>query len=622
MTGYLAFAAGAVWVLALALCLVGADVSSRVSARTVARPIRGEQRPALVNLAVTRCRLDGAAYAATILDLSARGFIETTQREPGRLWCTVTRAPGPASGLTRFESVVLTTAIGMAGARGAPFEALAESCTADVRGSWDPFEEAVREEGRSAGVTGRRLPGQARALLYAGSAGVGALTFAALRPHSHELATPIAVAVVVFGVLCGVAMAVGRQDRLTRAGAALAAAVRRTTLTAPSAGANPGTDPTAWPDDGRDLGSLAQAVAAGAPLPLAGALPGTLTGVRPGGRRHAAGQKQKHGAPKAAWSSLGGEWRLVQIGRAGPSLWFRVWVSFAVAGWLGVMAYPFSLVGGSAGTLVPAGLLVAAIVTVAGGVRALTRALALPRRQSFRAQVIARWAEDRSSDDDTTRAASVALDDGQRCWTFELDREMFDTLALGDEVNVTVAPRSARLLTIDPDLDPDTAGSHGADPRPADVLDAPAGPVLGGPSTPVLGAQPGAADEEGQLPSGVLLRPDEAAGVLGGGPVQVTKLGIRKGTLVMYRANRITLSVAVAGALPGGSLPPRRGGQRLPGIGDEAWLTSQGQTVVARVGGNYLKIRLSGRRAPAGCEQLPGIAATVAARLADQPGVP
>jgi hypothetical protein len=155
------------------------------------------------------------------------------------------------------------------------------------------------------------------------------------------------------------------------------------------------------------------------------------------------------------------------------------------------------------------------------------------------------------------------------------------------------------------------------------VVDGPSGPVLGGPSTPVLGGQPGAADEEAeqaQLPSGVLLRPDEAASVLGGGPVRITKLGIRKGTMVMYRANRITLSVAVAGALPGGSLPPRRGGQRLPGIGDEAWLISQGQTVVARVGGTFLKIRLSGRRAPAGCEQLPGIAATVAARLADQPG--
>jgi hypothetical protein len=602
MTGYLALAAGAVWFLALAVYLVAADASSRLSARTAAKPVLEEQRPALVNLAATRCRLDSAAYAATILDLSARGFIETTQREPGRLWCTVTRAPGPASGLTAYESVVLTTAIGMTGARGAPFEALAESCTADVRGSWDPFEEAVREEGRSSGLTGGRLPGQARALLYAGAAGAGALAYAALRPHSHGLAAPVAVAVVVFGVLAGVAMGLANQDRLTRAGAALAAAARRPIPPAPLTGPDPGSDPAARPGGGLELGRLAQAVAAGAPIPLAGALPGVQTGVRPGGWRHAAGQRRRHGAPRAAWSSLGGGWRLVQIGPTGSSLWVRVWGSFAVAGWFAVMSYPFSLIGGRVGTLIPAGLLLAAILSAAGGVRALTRALGLPRQQSFRAQVIARWAQDRGRGDDTVRVCCVALDDGQHCWTFELERAVFGTLALGDEVNVTVAPRSARLLSLE--LDPATAGTPGADPRPA-----------GPPARPPGPAEEAEEAEESGLPVGVLLWPGEAAGLLGGGPVRVTKLGIRKGTMVMYRANRVTLSVAVTGALPGGTLPPRRGGQRLPGIGDEAWLTSEGQAVVARVGESFLKIRLSGRHAPAGREQLPGIAATVAARM-------
>ncbi len=42
---------------------------------------------ALVNLVVTGGRLDGAAYAATILDLAARGQLDITEPAPGRLEC-------------------------------------------------------------------------------------------------------------------------------------------------------------------------------------------------------------------------------------------------------------------------------------------------------------------------------------------------------------------------------------------------------------------------------------------------------------------------------------------------------------------------------------------------------
>src|ERR1700730_6315140 len=45
------------------------------------------ERPALVNVVATRCRPDGAAYSATILDLAARGHLVLTEPQPGHLAC-------------------------------------------------------------------------------------------------------------------------------------------------------------------------------------------------------------------------------------------------------------------------------------------------------------------------------------------------------------------------------------------------------------------------------------------------------------------------------------------------------------------------------------------------------
>ncbi len=63
------------------------------------------------------------------------------------------------------------------------------------------------------------------------------------------------------------------------------------------------------------LHMLAVAVAAHAPVPLAGAEPGRQSGVRLGGRRDVSPPGRR-----AAWSSMSGEWRLVPIRSPGIPL--------------------------------------------------------------------------------------------------------------------------------------------------------------------------------------------------------------------------------------------------------------------------------------------------------------
>ena len=80
----LAIAAAAAWLLVFGWCAV---VTSRPPCAQAPRiPGQGlapERSPALVNLAVTRCRLNGAAYPATILDLAASGYLAITERGTG-----------------------------------------------------------------------------------------------------------------------------------------------------------------------------------------------------------------------------------------------------------------------------------------------------------------------------------------------------------------------------------------------------------------------------------------------------------------------------------------------------------------------------------------------------------
>jgi hypothetical protein len=686
----LAIAAGAAWLVVFGWCSVLTSRPALRAGTAVPGPSLSPVRPALVNLSVTRCRLNGAAYPATILDLAAGGYLTISERAPGQLWCGVPASSPPGTGLAGSERLVLAGARVMASGGGAPFEALAESCASDVRGRWDPFERAVRAEGRRAGITRPRLSAAARLLLYAGAGVVGAAAFAAVYGRAHSgLWVPTAAAFLVFAVLAYWARSLGRRDRLTAQGEALGAWAARAGGEMAAAGEIAAAGDMEAPDStpgqasapaSAGLGRLALAVAAGAPVQVPGVGPALAAGVRPGRGRTGArtgnsGQVTGTRRPSMAWSSFGGHWRLVRIRpasstRVHPAFWL------VLAVWLALMAYASSLLLGPVGLLIPAGLAVAAAAAAVGGARGLAARRARPAEASFQAQVIARWVE-HTGTNDNNYISCVAVDDGERSWSFDVSGEAFAQLALGDTVAVRASPRSGKLLGLTPDQDraggatllghdqeggatlPRQAGVAAVDAGPpaAPAESLPAATTAGEPiaatgqpgvvgSEPrAVGSEPGevgseprapsgaatAGDGAGALPSGArlarrdggagapppgaLLSADEVSAAVGR-PVRGTSFTPGAASVV-YRGEGITVLVTVADGFLGGlAALARRRGQPLAGVGDEAWLLNHGRTAVLLVGGLTAKVSAGGsatRSLPP--DALARLAATVAERL-------
>lgn len=416
------------------------------------------------------------------------------------------------------------------------------------------------------------------------------------------------------------------------------------------------------PFSSAELTRLAWAVAAGVPVQVPGATPGLMTGVRPGRRRAGArtglsGQFAGTARPAAAWSSFGGKWRMVRIGpppsgRMHPALWL------VLAAWLALMAYVSSLLPGLAGVLLPAALAAGSAATVLVGARGLAAWLARPAETSFQAQVIARWVEHRGANDDDASITCVAVDDGERSWSFDVSGAAFGQLALGDTVAVRASPRSGKLLRLIPGQNglsgrataPGGTGLAARDPttlrqasatRPPGVAAAEAPPGVAATERPpgVAAAEgpPGeaAADEAwpgvaaggrtGAAPRGTLLAAGEVSAAVGR-PVRVTPLTARRASAV-YRGEGVMVIVTVAeGFLGGLTSLARRRGRPLPGAGDEAWLLNRGRTVVLRVGGMTAKLTLGGSAARSLPPQvLAQLATTVGERLARHvasPGTP
>jgi hypothetical protein len=629
-----AIAAAGVWLLVFGWCAVMTSRPRLPGAAAGPGPGLAPDQPALVNLSVTRCRLNGAAYPATILDLAARGYLAITEREPGQLWCGVSASAPADTGLARSGRLVLAGVRALAAGDGAPFEALAESCASDVRGRWDPFARAVQAEGRQAGITRPRLSVAARILLDTGAAGVGALAFAAVhRLPGTGLWAPAATAVLAFVVPACLVHWLGRQERLTAHGSALAAwaerAVAGTVGEMAAAAGTAGTRGTRGAGGAGDAASaagrvaasspaglrqLAWAVAAGAPVPIPGAAPGLASGVRPGRGRAGAGAGifgpfAGPPRPAAAWSSFGGQWRLVRIGpassaRTHPAFWL------VLAAWLALIAYVSSLLPGPAGVLVPAVLAVGAVAAIAGGARGLAAWRARPAETSFQAQVIARWVEHRSANDDDSSITRIALDDGERAWSFNVRGAAFGQLALGDMVTVRASPRSGKLLSLVTGQD-ETQDAAGLGPPglAAGDEDRPAPPAGGG-------DQPGPAAGVGEAePPGALLAAGEVSAVVGR-PVRATALA-RRAASTVYRGEGLTIIVTAAdGDRRGLTSLARRRGRPLPEVGGEAWLLNRGRTAVLRVGELTARVTVGGSAARSlPPDALPRLAATVAERL-------
>ncbi|HEX3388121.1 MAG TPA: hypothetical protein VHT94_03705, partial [Streptosporangiaceae bacterium] len=227
---------------------------------------------------------------------------------------------------------------------------------------------------------------------------------------------------------------------------------------------------------------------------------------------------------------------------------------------------------------------------------------ALPRTATFQGQVIARWHEESDSENASSPVPFIAVDDGQRGWTFT-GGELFSRVALGDLATVTVNPRSRTLLSLTVTGRPRADAATGHEPG------------AGWPAEPALD-EPALDEPEpvDQPPPAPLLTLAEVASVLG--PVlRSTPIPSPGGRGVIYKGNSRTLSVVAArGAVADLNLRFGRRGTPLSGIGDEAWLLSRGRTVIVRQGAQVAKVTVTGRGAP----PLDHLATALAGRLADE----
>jgi hypothetical protein len=295
--------------------------------------------------------------------------------------------------------------------------------------------------------------------------------------------------------------------------------------------------------------------------------------------------------------------------RIGPASATRTHPAFwlVLAAWLALIAYVSTLLPGPAGVLVPAVLAVGSIAAVAGAARGLAAWRARPAETSFPAQVIARWVENRSANDDDPSVTRIALDDGERSWTFDVRDRGLGRLALGDRVTVRASPRTGQLLSLVADRD--GTGSAAVPGAPAPGEDRPPGPDSDA-------DRPGPAPADaGAEPPGALLAAGEVAAAVGR-PVRATGLAPRAASAV-YRGEGLTIIVKAAdGVRRGLTSLARRRGRPLPEVGDEAWLLNRGRTAVLRVGGLTARVTIGGsaaRSVPP--DALPRLAATVAGRL-------
>jgi hypothetical protein len=269
------------------------------------------------------------------------------------------------------------------------------------------------------------------------------------------------------------------------------------------------------------------------------------------------------------------------------------------------LAFGTSLWPGPVGQLLPVLLAAAAAAVTALAVRRLAAWQAKPAETSFQGQVIARWIERQGNNDSDWDVSCIAVDDGERSWSFYVKDAAFAKLALGDAVNVRGAPRSGKLLSLVPlrdSTDPGPAAQ--GQPAPDLMADEPFLRVAPGSSNPLLTA--------------------EEVSAIAGRPVEAT--GFQFGMLgAVYRGADLTVSLTVTrggmGRLSYG--PARRWGRALPGIGDEAWQLAHDRTVVFRVGGYAGKVTVSGSAACGLAPDVPPrLATAVAARLAAWPPWP
>jgi hypothetical protein len=497
-----------------------------------------DEPPALVNFLVNGARPTGAGYPATILELASRGYLTVTDRA-GRPWCSGPRGAVDATRLDPVDAHVLgQVGSRLSGVDGAPFAALAGAQSGVPEQQWwQPFLKLVRAQAHERGLVAKRLSPVQRLLLLGAAVPVAVLAVHVAAAYS---ATVVGIWVSVIGFPM-VVFGVAANDKLTTAGRALA---RRWTAARHEYRLAPGES---------DLLRAAYAVALGLPHPAS-------AGFTASGR------------PTAAWSSLGGIWRLVRVERRPRRIravpvgsWVVVGGATAVVAALHQMPARFAV---AAAAVLVAGWVWVLVRTV----RWLAQRLSTPPVVDIDGQLIARWQEEESDEDSKVIVHYGAVDDGTRAWTWVLRSDDHQRVPVGSAVHVRADPRRGELIDLWV--------------RAVPVAPAPLAPVL-------------AANAPADPPS------------LGGGPAidvsavfsattvsQIVGRSLRvircRPNLVVLRGGGRRFTAFASSAAVLGNRVAGMAGVPVPELGPEARLTGRERSLTCRIGSVSLRMTLRG----------------------------
>ncbi|HEY7015928.1 MAG TPA: hypothetical protein VH480_24390 [Streptosporangiaceae bacterium] len=431
MITYAAWAASAAWLAVLAVtALVTRPWRPATGPATLA--LRGEP-PAVVSLLAGRLARDG--YPATLLDLAARGWMGLGEAEPSRVMCRPSARPLDAS-LTGYERLALAhlefRAAGVGAVPGTALDSGFEPGEDEFR---ERFAGEVRADARRRGLIRSRIgPG---ALVLLAAAGIPAAALATMALARHQQGFYLATPALIYLIILRAPWALHRRTRLTRAGQeALSAWLGfRLALIGSRSGPTAGTALLAVGGDRR----IAYAAALGAAPDAKAAFSAATDRDR-------------------VWSSFGGSWHRVVVGRArhryAPGT-AALAGSAALCGLFAVLTLvilsEFGLKWAAVFLVFPGCIWWGSTLVVFG---CATRAARLPALAEFDGQILKLWTEADPGDDNTpshTRYC-IAIDDGirEQAWALEVGHQVYVASRAGQLVHVRVDPRRNGLLAISP----------------------------------------------------------------------------------------------------------------------------------------------------------------------------
>ncbi len=401
--------------------------------------LRGEP-PALVSLLAGDLQRDG--YAATLLDLAARGWFRMEEIEPGRVLCRLP-VPEPQDGpavderenLTAYErAAVAHLGFRAAGTGIVPGAALGSGFEPDENEFHTAFADEVRADASRRGLTRRRIGRGTHALLAAAGIPAAVLTAAALARHGAPVLLALAWPVFGYAVILRLPAALRRHTVLTRAGRAAAAEWLGFRMAVTGSRSRPTAGTALLAADGdRRIGYAA----------ALGAAPAAVAAFAEDGDH--------------LWSSYGGRWHRVTVGTTDEAYVPGVILLGAVTA-VGVLPVTMTLILALQAGLLWAGLFALLPGSVWAGtlwilVRCAARARRLPPFAEFDGQILQRRTMIIKGDEnsETTRYC-VVIDDGEReqAWALSVAYQAYASSRPGILVHVQVDPRRNHLIAMSP----------------------------------------------------------------------------------------------------------------------------------------------------------------------------